>query len=73
MNAIIAQLGWALYVSEGWHDTWVRWLHGLPVSAGFAQKSRAHAVVSYDRVLNGDYGDATDPATGEIREQGCHN
>ena len=42
----------ALYVSEGWYDTWFRNKSGSMLEQKFAIKARAKAAVLFDRTLN---------------------
>ena len=43
----------ALYVSEGWYDTWLRFKNsGYNTERKYANKARAKTVVLFDRTLN---------------------
>lgn len=45
----------ALYVSEGWFDSWFQWHNSKQRHMRkMAMYGRARAVVLYDRVLNGE-------------------
>lgn len=45
----------ALYVSEGWFDSWSQWHDAKqPHMRKMSMYGRARAVVLYDRVLNGE-------------------
>lgn len=53
MEKFSEKLGWALYISESWYDSWVRYRNMKdPLYRRMALKHKTYAMIRFDRVMD---------------------